>query len=979
VDILLSTLHAVWQPKYIDTDQPGLLFWAEIALEDVTNRRLQEHPLARSSSSLTALLGTALTGSAFSFERVPLLLPTHNNMPVHSSIANAPANLILREWPTPCIKISGGRIINAVMELEQHVHRGHVHLAPDLLFWLHLIRWTWSMMEQGRIIPELDTHAATTFVPRIHWSPKYSFAVQQDLDRFAVAMPTACMAAQLVAKDILPTVDEKYEVVSSFVDWLVGVSADEWISKSTQHRLDRHRTPRPNHNWDLVLQLSPIADDPVASGSVSLAENWQGSYWLRDRSDISITVSASSIWDDDNSNTKHLRTTLLEMLCRYAAKVAPIRASLHEARPSSCLFSRAHMDELLSFKEPHAWPIGLVLQLPSWFKQPQSITSVRLWVDSSKSGHFSLTELRDFRWQVAIGDALLDSHVFYQLAHAKLPAVQIHGQWITLDPQRIKEILTRWDIQNKISAAGLITAIGNATALDNIDIEIEAPHATAAEMDFWQILTGKWDFTELDSPDHLKVDLRPYQLRGFSWLALLRNLGLGACLADDMGLGKTLQVIALLQQIKNTKQATGPHLVICPTSVLEVWRKEIKRFAPTLSVMVHHGNNREKDDRFTATCLQFDVVVTSYNLALRDAACLANVSWDTIVLDEAQHIKNHATKQARSIKGLSAYHRIALTGTPVENSLVELWSIMDFLNHGLLDNITAFKKRFVTSIEQNGDAVRLTELQQLIRPFVLRRTKEDPSIIPELPDKTERLVPCRLTVEQVALYQATTDHMLQLVQDAEGIKRRGLVLATLTRLKQICDHPALYLKDTNADPNRSGKMLQLLDLLSAAHRSGQKTLIFTQYSQMGRLLKLMLAREGYGNTFFLHGGVPRSERDHMVDSFQTRDNESIFILSLKSGGTGLTLTRATQVVHFDRWWNPAVENQATDRAYRIGQDADVTVHKFSCLGTLEERVNALLEEKQALAQNVLDAGDRWLTELGLDELAQLITLQTEGA
>jgi len=480
--------------------------------------------------------------------------------------------------------------------------------------------------------------------------------------------------------------------------------------------------------------------------------------------------------------------------------------------------------------------------------------------------------------------------------------------------------------------------------------------------------------------------LRPYQVRGYSWLAFLRKWGLGACLADDMGLGKTIQAIALFLHEREAgdghraQNGPGPALVLCPTSVVGNWKREINRFAPKLRVMVHHGVGRARGEEFVEAAQKHDVVISTYGLARRDVDDLAQVPWSDVILDEAQNIKNPRAKQTQAIRKLPAANRVALTGTPVENRLSELWSIFQFLNPGFLGSQAGFRKAFALPIERYQDQAATERLKGLVGPFILRRVKTDPTVIQDLPDKMEMKVYCNLTDEQATLYEAVVQESLERIAsaDEEGIERRGVVLGALMRLKQVCNHPAQFLADGSALPGRSGKLDRLGEMLEEALSVGDQALVFTQFAQMGHMLRAYLQSLFGVEVLFLHGGTPQKQRDRMVARFQqARGGPPIFLLSLKAGGTGLNLTAANHVFHFDRWWNPAVEDQATDRAFRIGQTRDVQVHKFICAGTLEERIDELIEAKKVLAESVVGAGEGWLTELNTDELRNIMTLRRE--
>jgi SNF2 family DNA or RNA helicase len=438
-----------------------------------------------------------------------------------------------------------------------------------------------------------------------------------------------------------------------------------------------------------------------------------------------------------------------------------------------------------------------------------------------------------------------------------------------------------------------------------------------------------------------------------------------------MGLGKTAQLIATVL----ADRVDGPTLVVCPVSVLGNWANELERFAPELTVLVHHGPERCRDEGFAELAAAHDVVLTTYALVSRDVEQLSDTTFARVVLDEAQQVKNSGTRQARAVARLRADRRIALTGTPVENRLSELWSLMQVLNPGLLGSLHSFKGRFAAPIERDHDPDATALLRRITTPFVLRRLKTDRSIIDDLPDKIEQTERCVLTREQATLYQAVVADLLEAAEGAEGIERRGLVLAGITKLKQVCNHPAHLLGDGSPLPHRSGKLTRVEELLDEILAAGDKVLCFTQYAQWGELVRAHLTRRYGIEPLWLHGGVARRSRDKLVAQFAEPDGPPIFLLSLKAGGTGLNLTSAAHVIHLDRWWNPAVEDQATDRAYRIGQRRTVHVHKLVSAGTIEERIDAMITDKRALAERVVGAGDQWLTELSTDDLRDVIELR----
>ncbi|HEY6540994.1 MAG TPA: SNF2-related protein, partial [Ktedonobacteraceae bacterium] len=452
--------------------------------------------------------------------------------------------------------------------------------------------------------------------------------------------------------------------------------------------------------------------------------------------------------------------------------------------------------------------------------------------------------------------------------------------------------------------------------------------------------------------------------------------------ANNILCHNTIQLITLLlhdREAANGASQRSPTLLICPMSIVGNWHREVQRFAPSLKVMIHHGHERLSGEAFAQEARQHDIVITTYALALRDKAHLGLIDWEYVVVDEAQNIKNESAKQTQAIKSINGTHKIALTGTPVENRLSELWSIMEFLNPGYLGSAKDFSSKFAVPIEKYHDADRAETLKKVIQPFVLRRLKTDKTIISDLPDKMEMKVYCNLTQEQASLYEAVVKEMMEKIEAAEGIERKGLVLSTIMKLKQICNHPAHFVADGSSLPGRSGKLARLEEMLEEVLAAGDKALIFSQFAEMGGMLRQYLQETLGCEVLFLHGGTPKKQRDLMVQRFQDEKHGApLFILSLKAGGVGLNLTAANHVFHFDRWWNPAVENQATDRAFRIGQTKNVQVHKFISVGTMEEHIDQMIEQKKELAENIVGAGENWLTELSTAQLKDLFALSREA-
>ncbi|WP_028611387.1 DEAD/DEAH box helicase [Paenibacillus harenae] len=703
-----------------------------------------------------------------------------------------------------------------------------------------------------------------------------------------------------------------------------------------------------------------------------------------------------------------------------------LRVCLPEGRISGHhedILSRPLSDEgawhFLSADSKQLLEAGWQVLLPAWWetasrKKPRLRAKVSSETGSGAgSSLFGLDSLVDFDWRVSIGDTDLSEAEFDELVARNERLVRFRGQWTLLDPAllaQIRKAMGGIDSSQGLSFQDVLQLhlLGGGAGEEIAEDEQEADQETRLrlEVELNEHLTQlirqlgqQAEWPKLDVPAKLQAELRSYQRDGYAWLAFMRRLGLGACLADDMGLGKTVQLIAYLLHLQERTahqvEAT-PSLIICPTSVLGNWQKEISRFAPALQVMLHYGSKRLGGESFHAALKDADVILTSYATATLDQELLRTFTWATISLDEAQNIKNAQTKQSAAVRSFSARHRIALTGTPIENRLSELWSIYDFMNPNYLGSAAGFTNRFANAIEKDRDAARTADLQKLVKPFMLRRKKKDPAIQLDLPDKNEMKTYIHLTSEQSALYTQTVNQLLTRMQSLEGIERKGAILSALTQLKQLCDHPILLTKEAVAETaaaaegemdtetliNRSAKLERLLAMVKELRDEGERCLIFTQYVGMGQLLQCVLRQELQEPVLYLNGSTSKSARDRMIEQFQRSDlppdeQPGVFILSIKAGGVGLNLTAANHVFHFDRWWNPAVENQATDRAYRMGQTRDVQVHKFISLATLEERIDEMLDNKQQLSDNVITSSEGWITELSTEALKDLFTLRQD--
>ncbi len=638
---------------------------------------------------------------------------------------------------------------------------------------------------------------------------------------------------------------------------------------------------------------------------------------------------------------------------------------------------------------------GLLVRLPDWWrKRPRPRVAVT--IGEKRQSRLALDAMLDFQLRLSLGDTTLTPDEFRQLMSAGDGLVHLKGQWIEVDRDRLSEALAHWKEVEKKAASGGITFIEGMRLLAGAPADLDDTNGVSLDDDRqWSFVNaGSWlsdVLAGLRDPDRLSAKavsknlcgtLRPYQEKGHNWLRFVSSLGLGACLADDMGLGKTIQVLSLLLSIKEEKKlAAKPSLLVMPASLLANWKSEMQRFAPTLSACFIHPSESEVSALSVVRgkpgkdLANFDVVATTYGMLLRQS-WLLDVEWRLVILDEAQAIKNPSAQQTRAVKKLRAESRIALTGTPVENRLSDLWSLFDFLSPGLLGSTEKFK-RFTRKLD-DGEHRNYAPLRNLVSPYILRRLKTDKSIISDLPDKTEIKVFCGLAPEQAALYSRSVDELKQLLKEVEGIERRGLVLSFLLRFKQICNHPSQLLGDGQYTPDKSGKFDRLRTICDEIASRQEKVLVFTQFREMTDPIASFLTDVFGQPGLVLHGGTAVAKRKGIVDAFQQPCGPPFVVLSLKAGGTGLNLTAASHVVHFDRWWNPAVENQATDRAYRIGQHRNVLVHKFICRGTIEEKIDKLIMDKTELSEGILTGGaETMLTEMSDKELLEIVTLDLD--
>ncbi len=916
-----------------------------------------------------------------------------------------------------------------LLQPEEGTDAERVRYAPDLEFCLTLLRFVGGMAARQNFLPSVRISPDGT--ARAVWEPVF---VGLERDRFEAmirSVPPLCRAAGPTAESAPPS-SRRFvaETLDMLMDAFVrldmppatgsGVAAEsvhrKWIDGLTHAaepeadpalaglalQLKKWRNPltaAADAPYRLCLQLEEPEPDEDAGAAdrkdlTGLDAEWNLACYVQPVDDPTLQVRVESILAP---RTKRDEESLKLLTRRQAMKpqefaplalwqagklYPPVENALRGAAFSRCDLTPEAAFRFLEHDAASLIEAGFVVRFPSWWtaKGYRKLFGLKASVSGGKGklsapAKLSLDGLLKVDWDLMLDGTPISVEELERLAAMKDTMVRVRGRWVALSREELQKAL------NFLKKAPREASVRDIVKTSLQGDEDFAPAAVefggkAAFAEMLATLAGKTGISRLPSPEGLKAELRPYQMRGFSWLAFLSRWGLGACLADDMGLGKTLQTLALVQNRVNGGESR-PALLVAPTSVLENWRREAERFLPGLRVHVHHGAKRTKSDDFVAEAAACDLMATSYALLVRDRSLLSKVRWSGVILDEAQNVKNPDSGQARAARQLCSDYRIALTGTPVENHVGDLRSLMEFLNPGLLGSEAAFRRRFFNPIQKEHDPQAAARLRDITGPFVLRRLKTDRTIIDDLPEKIVTKTFCRLKKEQATLYAAAVKETERAIEEAEGIQRRGLVLATLTRLKQICNHPAQYLGESGVGlSGRSGKLERLEELAAEAIEAGDRLLVFTQYAEMGALLKRHLQETLGEETFLLHGGVPKAARDAMVRRFQEEeDGARLFVLSLKAGGTGLNLTRANHVVLFDRWWNPAVEQQAIDRAFRIGQKKNVQVHAFVCQGTMEEQIDAMIESKQEIAGMTVKSGESWLTELSAVELKDLFALR----
>ena len=1003
----MHIIHLFWQQISQKFNNSGrLLLWIETALP--INKK-GYYPYQLNEDDLSQWYQSTLASQA-EVVKIKVNLPCNKEGDVIPSpvIANLndltdTASKQMVTYTLQAIEVAEPLSVIKELKFLQFYFEENFRLGDDALFWISMAKEIGTLIKKDLFIPVLvATKQRNKITYYSKWQP-CSSSFDSRLEKIAKIMPYSACLGQFNAFNQESALNHFSEV--SLTQLIASTCYTKKLTKNfsdtfLENTLNLESFNLPESVWkDWKMWANNLSYDQFGapfqlcfrlnSATNEKGDNWNLELLIQSKNDPSFMISLDEYWFDKKEKKKLFtemfgtsteRTLLLQL--GYASRIYSLLEGVFESngqlKPIGLTTTQA-----FQFLKEDAWALhacGYRIIVPSWWTS-QGRLKAKIKMRGSKgssgdsdspSGYFEAKKLINFDYQYAMGEHEISPEEWNQLIESKSELVYFRGQWIEIDVEEMKKMQKLIESSQQDKEVGSIKDL-LAMAADDELYEVDFDEAIEGML---SKLQDKEKIALEEQPQNLEATLRPYQARGLSWLSYLEDLGMSPCLADDMGLGKTMQVIALL--LSKPKEKTA--LLVAPTSVVGNWLREITKFAPSIKVAMHHGSQRKQGKDFSALMKNNDVIITSYGLIRRDKTLFNKHHWSRLIIDEAQNIKNPSAAQTKILFKISSDSRIALTGTPVENRLLDLWSIFTFLNPGFLGTRSVFKNAFEIPIQRDNCPYKTKVLKNLVEPFILRRLKTDKNIIHDLPDKVEQKVYCELTREQASIYQSIVDEIEEDLNNTEKDKRSSLILSSLLRLKQCCNHPAQVLQD-NSDfsVERSIKLRRLTEMAKEIIDNGESLLIFSQFKEVcDSLNKLLKTQFGY-NTYYLHGGTSRKKREEMIESFQAEDSlPGIFILSLKAGGVGITLTKANHVIHFDRWWNPAVENQATDRAYRIGQQKTVFAHKFITMGTIEERIDAMLEEKQQVADMIVGNDESWLSKLDSKSFIDLIRLSKEA-
>lgn len=909
----------------------------------------------------------------------------------HKSLKPLALHAIEIESPLPTLK---------ALNFLQYYLDEDIQFADDTKFWIKVGAEIAHVISNDQYIPSI---VATKEKSKIKyykkWQP-FSFDFEKKLKTLSEVMPlSSCLSGQKlvdrlgVLKNFSESTLNKLIMTTAYSNKLYNDCKDTLVEKMlkeeeleiTEEEYKKWRVWKNNLSHDLYgspfnlcIRLNSASNDE--------RNDWSLEVLMQSQKDPSFTISISDYFATKETNQalnqkmfgSSIEKGLLLQL-GLACRVYPKLEAIFLSNMANSTIS-INTDEAYQFLKEDAWTLkasGYRIIVPSWWSSKGRVKA-KIKMKASKAsksdsdnptGYFDARNLARFDYKLAMGEHEVSSEEWQALLASKSELVYFRGQWVEIDASEMEKMQKLIESQIKDKATGSIKDL----LITSSDSELYDVELDTVMEGMLSKLNNKDKIDLEKQPPHLKATLRPYQARGLSWLSYLENLGLNPCLADDMGLGKTMQVIALLLLSPREK----PALLVAPTSVVGNWLREINKFAPSLKATIHHGSNRKDEKEFIAHVEHFDIIITSYGLIRKDKKLFHDYNWSRLILDEAHNIKNPLALQTKILYKIPSSSRIAITGTPVENRLLDLWSIFNFLNPGFLGTRSSFKNNFEYPIQRDSCPYQTKVLKKLVEPFILRRLKTDKNIIQDLPDKIEQKVYCELSQEQALIYQSIVDEVTKELNKTDDLtKRSAIIISSLLKLKQCCNHPAQVLQDNSEfSLARSVKLQRLAEMTKEIINNGESLLIFSQFTDICDAIHKMLKTEFGLHTYYLHGGTSQKNRESMINAFQDEQSKpGVFILSLKAGGVGITLTKANHVIHFDRWWNPAVENQATDRAYRIGQQKTVFAYKYITMGTIEEKIDKMLEDKQRVADLVVGSDESWLSKLDSKSFIELIKL-----
>ncbi|MEZ9820280.1 DEAD/DEAH box helicase [Shewanella sp. 10N.286.45.A1] len=1003
----MQLIHVFWLPTLSGFDNTGQLY---LWLEHQNKQPYSElYPYQPSSSQFINFVHSQLKMDPC-FESIEVTLPCNaggepTTSPLIANLNNIEDNLGVNYQP---FTLDAVLIENPISFLKQlNFQSYHLDeetlLADDTKFWIKMAYELSHIINQDQYIPALVTPDSRRYYPKwLLLSAEYG----KRLTMIADKMPLSACLGDFSHFDAQSALEHFSDVMlNSLID---ATKLPKKQLKSVEHTFIESLLTQQNNPideqtykdwklWHNNLQYDQFGAEfqlcfKLHEASGQHEDNWELELLLQAKTDPSFMINLAQYWQEKSAKsnlfTEMLGTSIDRVLLLqlgYASRIYPLLEQVFEHKMQLCRLKISH-EQAFQFLKEDAWTLqacGYRIIVPAWWTASGRLKAkVKLRAHKSTSSqsesptsYMTTSHLIQFDYQYAMGEHQLSAAQWQQLLDSKSDLVYFRGAWIEIDKAEMQKMqkLIETSKQDMDMTSGSVQDLLTLAA-DETLYHVELDDTTRAMLNG---LNNKDEFSLIAQPEQLQATLRPYQNRGASWLAYLESLGMNPCLADDMGLGKTMQIIALMLAKPRDKAA----LLIAPTSVVGNWLKEISRFAPSINAVIHHGSKRQQKD-ISQLVSQHDLVITSYGLVRKDKALFKNIHWSRLIIDEAQNIKNPSSSQTKVLYSLQADSRIALTGTPIENRLMDLWSIFNFLNPGLLGTQAGFRKNFELPVQRDRNLTQSNILKKIVEPFILRRLKTDKNIINDLPEKIEQKVFCELNIEQASIYQSIVDEITTQMEqsDDDPSQQKVIMLSALLRLKQCCNHPAQVLQDgSEFSIERSIKLQRLVETAKEAIQNNESILIFSQFTEVCSKLETLLKNQLGIQTYYLHGGTSRKKREQMIEEFQSEQNPpSIFILSLKAGGVGITLTKANHVIHFDRWWNPAVENQATDRAYRIGQKKTVFAHKFITLGTIEEKIDKMLEDKQQVADSIVGSDESWLSTLDSNSFINLIQLSQQG-